>query len=266
MSKPADYLTAVLSDKKRSGEGCSVLSFRGTMQAAPGQFAMVWIPGVDEIPMSLSHISPGEIGITVKGIGEATNALCSLQKGDRVRIRGPFGRGFTPKGRNPLLIAGGVGSAPLLPLARLFAEGGVRPTVIIGAKRKGELVLVNEFRELGIEVLTASDDGSIGFHGTASDLFAKTLDGKADYDAAYACGPEQMLDSVAKTARKWNIWGQVALERLMKCGIGICGSCAINHKLVCKDGPVFDFAELKTLPDFGSMKRDSAGRARSLSE
>jgi len=75
-----------------------------------------------------------------------------------------------------------------------------------------------------------------------------------------------MLDSVAKIAKKWNIWGQAALERIMKCGIGVCGSCAINNKLVCKDGPVFDFAELNGLKEFGSVKRAPSGRARLLTK
>jgi dihydroorotate dehydrogenase electron transfer subunit len=264
MGSDPNCFTTEVCRKKHSGENCTSLFFRANMQAVPGQFVMVWAPGVDEVPMSLSHIGAGEIGVTVKDVGEATNAICSMQKGERVRIRGPFGRGFTLKGRNPLMVAGGVGSAPLLPLARALAEKGMRATVIIGAKSKGELVLLDEFKDTGLEVMMASDDGSIGHHGTASDLLAQTLDGIGNYDAVYACGPEQMLVLVVKIANKWSLWGQAALERLMKCGIGLCGSCAINHKLVCRDGPVFDFSELRALPDFGNVKRDAAGRARLL--
>jgi len=264
MGSDSVCLTGTLCRKKHSAELCSTLFFRGAMQATPGQFVMVWIPGVDEIPMSLSHIGADEIGITVKSVGEATDALCSLEKGERVRIRGPFGRGFAPKGRSPLMVAGGVGSAPLLPLAAALARKGAKVTLIIGAKSKGELVLIDEFRDLGIEVMAASDDGSIGFHGTASELLAETLGGIGNYDSVYACGPERMLESVVKIAGRRDMWGQAALERLMKCGIGLCGSCAIDGRLVCKDGPVFDFSELKALKDFGSAKRDSAGRARPL--
>jgi len=264
MSDAPDCVTGTLCRKKSSGENCSTLMFSAEMQAAPGQFVMVWVPGIDEVPMSLSHICGGEVGITVKAVGEATGALCALQKGDRIRLRGPFGRGFSIKGSNPLMVAGGVGSAPLLPLAQMMVENGTRPTVIIGAKTKKELVLIDDFKEIGLEMLIASDDGSIGFHGTASDLLAETLDARGDYDAIYTCGPEQMLESVIGTAKKWSVWGQAALERLMKCGIGLCGSCAVNQRLVCKDGPVFDFSELKSLQDFGRIKRDSAGRARLL--
>jgi dihydroorotate dehydrogenase electron transfer subunit len=255
-------LATALAQRRHSGENCFSLFFEGTLSAKPGQFAMVWIPGLDEIPMSISHIQEAEIGITVKIVGEATEALCSLKKGDRVRIRGPFGGGFDLNGKNPIIVAGGVGAAPLLPLAKSLAKDVARPTIIIGAKTKKELVLIDEFKDLGLDTLISSDDGSIGYHGTASGLLSETLEDRANFDAIYCCGPEPMIQSVARTAEKWSIWGQAALERLMKCGIGICGSCAVNEKLVCRDGPVFDFAELKQLPEFGRIKRDAAGRAR----
>jgi dihydroorotate dehydrogenase electron transfer subunit len=255
-------LATALTQRRHSGENCFSLFFEGTLPAKPGQFAMVWIPGLDEIPMSLSHIQGNEIGITVKVVGEATEALCSLKKGDRVRIRGPFGRGFDLNGKNPIIVAGGVGAAPLLPLAKGLAGEIARPTIVIGAKTKKELVLIDEFKDLGLDTLISSDDGSIGYHGTASGLLSETLADRADFDAIYCCGPEPMIESVARTAEKWSIWGQAALERLMKCGIGICGSCAVNEKLVCRDGPVFDFAELRQLPEFGRIKRDAAGRPR----
>lgn len=266
MSDGPGCITGTLCRKRSSGEGCYTLLFRGEMQASPGQFVMLWLPGVDEVPMSVSHIGRDEIGVTIKAVGEATKAICSLQKGCRARLRGPFGRGFSPRGKNPILVAGGVGSAPLLLLANKMVEEGTRPTIIAGAKTKKQLVLIEDFGETGLEVLVASDDGSVGFHGTASGLLEETLDGRVDCDAIFACGPEPMLESVASIAKKWNIWGQAALERLMKCGIGVCGSCAINGKLVCKDGPVFDFSELKGLQDFGRIKRDPAGRARSIAE
>jgi dihydroorotate dehydrogenase electron transfer subunit len=255
-------MATALTQRRHSGENCFSLFFEGTLPAKPGQFAMIWIPGLDEIPMSLSHIQGNEIGVTVKVVGEATEALCSLKKGDRIRIRGPFGRGFDLNGKNPIIVAGGVGAAPLLPLAKRLVKEIARPTIIIGAKTKKELVLIDEFKDLGLDTLISSDDGSIGYHGTASKLLSETLDDRAGFDAIYCCGPEPMIESVVKTAEKWSIWGQAALERLMKCGIGVCGSCAVNEKLVCRDGPVFDFAELKQLPEFGKMKRDASGRLR----
>src|SRR5512137_2457075 len=111
-------VAAPLLQKRQSGGSCHTLFFGGGLQARPGQFVMIWIPGLDEIPMSLSYIGANEMGVTVKVVGEATDALCSVRRGDRVRIRGPYGRGFDLRGKSPILVAGGVGAAPLLPLAK----------------------------------------------------------------------------------------------------------------------------------------------------
>ena len=222
---------------------------------------MIWIPGVDEIPMSVSHCRNGTIGLTVKVLGEATEALCNLEEGDRVRFRGPFGQGFKLEAKRPVLVAGGVGSAPLLLLASTYSSMGVKGDAIIGAKSKDELTLIQEFENLGWNVYIATDDGSNGFKGTASDLLEKKLK-VLTLDFLYTCGPEKMLFEVIRIAESVNLPGQAALERLMKCGIGICGSCAINQKLVCRDGPVFDFKELRKISEFGKAKRDAAGRLR----
>ncbi len=255
-------VSAPLTSKRQSGENCQVLTFGGRLTARAGQFIMIWIPGLDEIPMSVSHISVDSVGVTVKVVGEATDALCSMRKGEKVRVRGPFGRGFEHRGKNPLIVAGGVGAAPLLLLAKTLSQESARPTVILGAKNKRELILLDDFKDLGLDTLVSSDDGSIGYRGTASSLLAETLEERGDYDALYCCGPEPMIEAVAKLASKWSIWGQAALERHMKCGIGICGSCSINERLVCRDGPVFDFTELKHLPEFGRFIRDASGRLR----
>lgn len=259
MRPELDWKVAALRRKARSGGDCQTLFFDASMEAAPGQFVMVWVPGVDEVPMSISHIGE-ETGITVRPVGEATKALCSLQKGERVRLRGPFGRGFKIRGDRPMLVAGGVGIAPLLPLASVLVENDIATIAILGAKTKGELILTDAIKETGVETLFSTDDGTLGFEGTASALLEETIGSAGNYDAIYACGPEQMISSVARAAAKWSIWGQAALERMMKCGIGLCGSCAINHELVCKNGPVFDLADLKGLREFGNAKRDSSGR------
>lgn len=159
-----------------------------------------------------------------------------------------------------MLVAGGVGIAPLLPLATALVGGDIAPIAILGAKTKGELVLTDAMKEIGVETLFSTDDGSLGYEGTASALLEETIESTGNIDAIYTCGPEQMIASVARTAAKWSTWGQAALERIMKCGIGLCGSCAINHELVCRNGPVFDLADLKGMREFGNAKRDSSGR------
>jgi len=262
MSTKPSFVVARLIENKIIARDCHTLIFNGDMCASPGQFVMIWIPGVDEIPMSISHQAENRIGITVKIVGEATQALASLTRGTRVRIRGPYGRPFEIKGQNPVLVAGGIGVAPLHLLACSMRGKRIRGTVIIGAKTEREISLKKDFEELGFETIVATDDGSAGYHGTASDCLRKELSQERGFDFVYCCGPEAMIKSILEISNKRGILGQAALERLMKCGIGICGACAINDKLICKDGPVFDFSQLKNLSEFGKCRRDSSGRTR----
>jgi len=251
MSSNPAYFISELSEKKRVAEDCYTLFFESEIEAIPGQFFMLWIPGVDEIPMSVSHIEKKSIGITVKIVGEATDTLCSLQVGNRIRIRGAYGRGFDLRGGEVILVAGGVGSAPLLPLASSLIEKDCRVIAIIGAKSERNLVHVQSFENIGAETMIATDDGSSGYHGTAARLFSDIFEDRK-FDSVYCCGPEPMIVSVIETAERKKLWGQAAIERFIRCGIGICGSCAIEDKLVCRDGPVFNFNELKNLIGFGS--------------
>ena len=222
--------------------------------AEPGQFAMIWIPSIDEIPMSLSHI--GEMqAITVKKVGEATHALYEMGKGDRIGIRGPYGKGFTEKGGKALFVAGGIGIAPLLPLIKKYKG---EKHVILAARTKSMLLFENELAKIA-RLHIATDDGSHSFKGFATDLMKKLID-EREFDIVYTCGPEIMMKKVFDICKENGIDMQASLERYMKCGIGICDSCTINGYRVCKDGPVFDFATLSKMPDFGKWKRNEAGK------
>ncbi|MEM2839130.1 MAG: dihydroorotate dehydrogenase electron transfer subunit [Thermoplasmata archaeon] len=264
MSLDRVMIVSRLVENRHIARGCHDLLFSGELKASPGQFVMIWIPGSDEIPMSISRLEPGGIGLTVKIAGEATKALSSLRKGDRVRIRGAYGRPFDIKGRNAVLVAGGIGAAPLLFLANTMRDKNIKATVILGARTEKEIPLQKEFERLGFETLFSTDDGSKGFCGTASDCFRNEIASGRDFDAVYCCGPEAMISDVCEIASRKGLWGQAALERYMKCAIGICGACAINDKLVCRDGPVFDFSQLQHLSEFGKCKRDASGRARAI--
>ncbi len=208
--------------------------FDTSFELIPGQFVMVWIRGVDEIPMALSY----ENAITVQKVGSATSALFELEVCDSVGIRGPFGSGFELKGKNILLIAGGVGAAPLAPLAEKAGSSGVRVTTLEGAKTKEELLFRERFEALG-DVRIATDDGSEGEHGYVTQLLGDVK----NYSQIYCCGPEIMmrkvLDKVAPSK------AQFSLHRYIKCGIGICGACCIDGLRVCRDGPVFSGNVLK---------------------
>lgn len=229
--------------------------FDKTFVFHPGQFVMVWVPGVDEIPMALSS----ENSITVQKAGDATGAMFGLEPGAKLGIRGPFGNGFT-KGEKVLAIAGGVGAAPLLPLARADSV----MTLLLGARTETELLFLDQLDEC-TDVLIATDDGSQGHHGFVTSLMDDLNLGT--YDRIAVCGPEVMMRAVlAKVAEKGLAHKtEFSLHRYMKCGVGVCGSCCIDPSglRVCRDGPVFS-GDLLLKSEFGHYMRDASGRKKNL--
>jgi len=221
--------------------------FDKSFKPEPGQFVMVWIRGVDEIPMALSC----DNAITVQKVGPATTSLFELREGDSMGIRGPFGNGFQIKGSNILLVAGGVGAAPLSPLAEKASLQGLKVTTLLGAKTKEELVFRERFEAAG-KVMVATDDGTAGKHGYVTQL----IDGMKDYDQIYCCGPEIMMKKILDKVQPEK--SQFSLHRYIKCGIGICGACCVDGQRVCKDGPVFTGEFLKK-SEFGLYRRNECG-------
>ena len=229
------------------------------LEAEPGQFVMAWLPGVDEKPFSLVHAAP--VTLTIARVGPFTTAIHALKRGDRLWIRGPLGRPFTlpsstaadphaptASSQSPisnlqssplLLIGGGYGVAPLYFLAERALAAGWQASVVIGAQTAEDVVFAGRFDSLGVQVAITTDDGSLGQRGVATDA-AERLLAEAAYAAIYACGPEPMLDAVARLARSSNLPAQLSYERYMRCGFGVCGSCAREGWLVCRDGPVMD--------------------------
>ena len=235
----------------------TTLMFGDKTPAAAGQFVMAWLPGVDEIPMSLSYLGNTK-GLTVNNIGDATAALCGMKKGDILAIRGPFGNGFRfGKERRILAVGGGVGMAPLAPAVETAAGFGKAVTVAVGARRADELLFVRRMRKCS-EVHIATDDGTDGHHGFVTDL-AGVLLKKGKFDLVITCGPEIMMKKVFELAKKAKVPAQASVERYMKCGIGLCDSCSMDGLLVCRDGPVFSDRQLAGT-DFGQCWRDACGR------
>lgn len=217
--------------------------------ARAGQFYMLWLPGVDEFPMSISRIRKNERGIMVKVIGEGTKKLYEKNLGEKIWVRGPYGR-YYRKQENALIVAGGIGIASLLPLTETINDY----IIIIGAKSKDELIRID-----AKNVVYCTDDGSFGVKGTAVDIARKYME-ERDFSVVYGCGPEPMLYALFKLCEDFGIKCQLSLERYMKCGIGLCGSCEIDGYLVCKDGPVFSSEELRKMDSFGKFKRDESGK------
>ncbi|UCE39674.1 MAG: dihydroorotate dehydrogenase electron transfer subunit [Thermoplasmata archaeon] len=232
--------------------------FEDDFEAYPGQFVMVWIPSVDEVPMSVSYLGEKK-GITVKNVGKATSSLCKLKPGDKIGIRGPHGTFFEATGDSLLVVAGGIGIAPLAPLMENAHNIGKQITLAFGAKSKSELLFINRLKGCSRELNISTDDGSLGFHGFVSDLVEDILK-KQSFDEILCCGPEIMIKKIADLAKLNGIPLQASLERYMKCGVGICDSCAIDGFHVCIDGPVFSGKILSELADFGRFRRDACGR------
>jgi dihydroorotate dehydrogenase electron transfer subunit len=239
-------------------------------QGIPGQFLMIWTFN-DEIPMSLSYIDPNRelIGITVKKLGSSTEKMHSMSEGSLIGVRGPYGNGFKIIGSRILVVGGGVGMACLFPLILQLIKAQKSVTVFIGALTKNELLFKNSLQEYttheNFRLSLATDDGSTGFHGLVTELMDETLQNE-NIDQIYACGPELMLKQAFNIAESHNIAFQASLERYMKCGVGLCGSCCINGQIVCKDGPIFESQVLRTMKEFGHSKRDPSGRLISITE
>ena len=220
-------------------------------QATPGQFVMVWVPGVDEVPMSLS-VMGGQQAVTVEAKGLGTEALHAMQEGHNIGIRGPYGHGFSMAEGQAVVVAGGTGMAPLLPLLRYLEQ----PVVLLGARTASLLLFKEEAAALGAEVRVATDDGSAGHHGPVTEL----LNQVGEAAMVYTCGPEVMMKRVVDWCSHREIALQASLERYIKCGLGICDACAINGVHVCREGPVFSGEVLAGMEDFGRWKRSPSGR------
>jgi dihydroorotate dehydrogenase electron transfer subunit len=239
--------------------------------ALPGQFVMVWIPGVDEIPMSLSMINSEQntIAISVEKVGEATKKLHKMKAGDIVGIRGPFGRGYrvTDNIRTGavMIAAGGTGAASLAPLCEeLVKNARCKITFLLGTKTHSALLFMERIGNALVDkkhrFVVTTDDGSYGERGLVTTL-AESILMKERFDAVFACGPEVMMHKMFMLCERSNVPFQASLERFMRCAIGVCGTCVIGKYRVCKDGPVFSGEELRTVKDeFNVIRRDLDGR------
>ncbi len=219
-------------------------------KAKPGQFLMLWIPQVDEIPLSIMNTEDNKVSVTVKAVGEATHALHKMKSGEIVGLRGPFGNTFTENYGRVLMVSGGTGTAPLLFLAKKLSTKAKRLALVIGAKTKNELLFLTQFNTLCTEqsTIATTEDGSYGLKCLATKPLY-TLFNKEKFDIIYACGPEPMIRQVFDLAEKHGISMEASLERLMRCGIGLCGSCIIGKYRVCRDGPVFTATQLREVKD-----------------
>jgi dihydroorotate dehydrogenase electron transfer subunit len=208
------------------------------LSAVPGQFVMAWLPRFDEKPFSLVAASPATIMVTA--VGPFTRLLHERTVGDILWIRGPFGQGFTVVDgmRRVALVAGGYGVAPLLWFAR--APGGAlqQVTAILGARTEADVLYAQRFADqTDADVILTTEDGTRGLRGRVTDALRPLLDAGA-IDTVCGCGPHGMLAAVETMAHEFGVQTQLSWEAYMRCGVGLCGSCEHEGKLLCLDGPV----------------------------
>jgi len=241
-------------------------------KASPGQFVMIWIPGVDEVPMSLSTIKPKEatLTITVEKVGEATKKLHRMKVGDVIGVRGPFGRGYTlTKARKVMIVGGGTGMASLAPLMeRITQTKGHEVTFLLGAKTSSDLLFLERMKTLLAStkqrMIVTTEDGSYGTKGLVTEPAERLLK-EEKFDIVYACGPELMMYKMFLLTERFRVPFQASLERLMRCAIGLCGTCVIGKYRVCRDGPVFSGEELREVKEeFGHFRRNFDSRKISI--
>ena len=209
----------------------------------PGQFAMVWIPGINELPMSVMiSKESGKAAFTVRKHGLASTGLFNIKVGEKIGIRGPYGNAFDIKQGKLLLVGGGTGLVPMMRLLT-HVKSTDDVTVLIGAKSKDEVFFEDLANDLlknnSHNVIISTDDGSYGEKGFVTDIVEKLVN-ESHFDGVYTCGPEKMMYKTVQSAHSRGIFVQASLERMMKCGVGICGSCCVGEDLACKDGTVFD--------------------------
>ena len=250
MDKP---VRVTVTDAERVGVDTVRLTLDTTWDARPGQFAMVWVPGEGEKPMSVVAGDP--LSLCVRSVGPFSRSLCTRAVGDSIGVRGPYGTGFTiTEDANALLVAGGMGAAPLAFLARELASGN-EVTTLLGARTADQLILREAFTDTGgLHIFT--DDGSSGVPGIVTASLDRFL---GDADRVYACGPERMMAAVLDATLAADVPCELCVERYMKCGVGLCGSCHVGDICACTEGPVLPGERLKGT-GFGRTARDGTGR------
>ena len=225
--------------------------------AASGQFHMLWAFGVGEAPISVSRLRPTGHEHTVRAVGAVSKALVALAVGDVVGIRGPFGTSWAvdDDDRDLLVVAGGIGLAPVRPVIDAAVGRAGRTTVVVGARSPGALLYGDDRRAwaaAGIEVHTTVDIAAPGWTGEVGLVTAPLSRALAEPAAttAVVCGPEPMMRFTAERLVRLGVPDnaiRVSLERNMACGIGQCGRCQLGPVLLCQKGAVLDWPDAAPL-------------------
>ncbi|MFA4984768.1 MAG: dihydroorotate dehydrogenase electron transfer subunit [Candidatus Omnitrophota bacterium] len=225
-------------------------------KARAGQFVQIRVSDTLEPflrrPFSIHRVEGSAFEVLYEVLGRASKILSRARTGELLDVIGPLGNGFPepPPGARVILVAGGMGVAPLVFLAEQIAAKNRKALVLLGARDKAGLLCEKDFRILGAEVMIATDNGSKGFKGRISVLLKSVLQAGARSQEAviYSCGPRPMLREMAGLSREFNVNAWLSLEEHMACGLGACLGCVVDtvdgYRRVCKEGPVFESSRI----------------------
>ncbi len=257
----AKRIIAKIISQKKIKQGCFKMAIASPLlakTARPGQFLHILCGNSSDPllrrPISAHRINKNSVEILYNAAGRGTEILSKKRPGDKLDIVGPLGRGFDiykNSGSIKVLVAGGMGVAPLLGLAEELKKHKIRSIVILGAKTKNHILCAKEFKRLGAEVHIATEDGSMGKKRLAADLAREIIHSKRykwHEVCVYAAGPIGMIKALCRLMEGCSLESQVSLEERMACGLGACLGCVVDtqagYKRVCKDGPVFRLCDM----------------------
>ena len=246
--------------------------------AKPGQFIMLWVPGVDEFPIGIAGFEDNILEIGVAKMGHGTEELLKMNVGEYLGIRGFYGKPFQPPKQvkvNHLLLGGGFGMTPIkmLTTSLLYKEQENVVHIFEGARTKSKLMYLDWFQQLHDEnklvFHVCTDDGSYGYQGFPTVDLEKFLQENKDPAVLYVAGPERMMKAIFDIGKKYEnvIDMQMSLaDRYMRCGFGVCSYCAVDPTgwRICVDGPVFNMEQLEQITDFGTYRRLDTGEKQRL--
>ena len=249
-----DFINTKIEEISTLAPGYAFLRFKGErpVKGAPGQFAMVRGDfGTDPIlPRAFSLVETGEsAAILVRVVGKGTRRLAQMRVSDPLSVLAPLGNTFRmPSGsRQPVLVAGGVGVAPLIFFAETLFASGFRPTFFYGGRSADDILFQERIARVSQLVVT-TEDGSLGEKGLITSAVDRFLSENEAVEV-YTCGPEPMMGALGAITQERRLPLQLSMEQSMACGVGTCKGCAVHdgneeYKYVCSDGPVFDGEEI----------------------
>lgn len=242
--KKDGVLLAIRENRVVSGN-TRLMVLDGKLDARPGQFLQVRVSGTfDPLlrrPLSIHDAGGGEVRLLYREVGRGTALLAGKRPGEFLDVLGPLGNGFPAvNGENAVLVAGGLGMAPLYFLARRLFEAGKQVYFLLGARQAADVYIPDKLPGLVRRLLVATEDGSMGTRGMVTDLLAGLSQKQA---TVFCCGPWSMMEEVTRLCAQRGWQSYVSLEARMACGVGACQGCVVltarGYRRVCADGPVF---------------------------